>query len=240
MLLYMLPMLLFMALMNAAFNHRGMTVLRYFSSGNPLTLESVVCGFAAGAMLISVILHFSCYNEVMTSDKFIYLFGKILPSLSLILSMTLRFVPRFSAQLKAVHAAQKCMGKSAHGSIMGRARYGLRTLSVMTTWALENAVDTADSMKARGYGISGRTAFSIYRFQKRDGRLLFFMLALIGMTLFGKLAGGADFTYFPMMKGTGGSPLTLGVCASYFMLLMCPLYVEIGEGRKWKASRSEI
>ena len=74
-LIYMLPMIVTMALINPAFNHEGMTIIEYLPSGNPLTLESVIYGICAAVMIVSVICHFSCYNEVMTSDKFIYLFG---------------------------------------------------------------------------------------------------------------------------------------------------------------------
>ena len=86
-----------------------MTVITYLGTGNPLTLESILYGLAAAAMLVTVIGWFSCYNAVMTSDKFIYLFGRIIPSLSLLFSMVLRFVPRFKAQLKTVSAAQRCI-----------------------------------------------------------------------------------------------------------------------------------
>lgn len=93
-LLYMLPLAFLTALINAAFNHEGATILVYLPGENPLTLESVVCSMCAAAMILSVVCWFSCYNEVMTSDKFIYLFGRVSPALSLIFSMTLRFVPR--------------------------------------------------------------------------------------------------------------------------------------------------
>ena len=105
-LVYMLPVLIITALINPAFNHEGVTILTYLPGGNPLTLESILYGLAAGFMLVSVICWFSCYNEVMTSDKFIYLFGRIIPSLSLIFSMTLRLVPKFATQLKIVTNAQ--------------------------------------------------------------------------------------------------------------------------------------
>ena len=49
-----------------------------------------------------------------------------------------------------------------------RLRHGLNMLSILVTWALENAIETSDSMRSRGYGLHGRTAFSIYRFTKRD------------------------------------------------------------------------
>ena len=51
-------------------------------------------------MLASVVLWFSSYNEVMTSDKFVYLFGRVIPALSLVLSMSLRFIPKFKAQMQ--------------------------------------------------------------------------------------------------------------------------------------------
>lgn len=110
--LFTLPGLMIVALMNPLFNHYGVTTLLYVeSSGNAVTLEALVYGIVLGCVLFIVIQWFSCYNRVMTSDKFIYLFGKAIPALSLILSMALRFVPRFSAQLTVIRNGQKCAGR---------------------------------------------------------------------------------------------------------------------------------
>ncbi len=235
-LIYMLPMMILTALINPLFNHEGVTVIAYFSSGNPLTKESVIYGLCAAIMIVSVICHFSCYNEIMTSDKFIYLFGKIIPSLSLIISMTLRFVPRFMSQLKVVTNAQKCLGRDmSSGSIVKRIKNGLNILSIMVTWSLENAIDTADSMKARGYGIAGRTAISIYTFDKRDVLALVCILILGIYTLVGKMCGGMDFTFFPMIKSVTFSLFSASVFCSYLLLCMCPVIIELWEVRRWKA-----
>lgn len=240
-LIYMIPMLLFAALINPAFNHEGITVIKYLPSGNPLTLESVVYGLAAAVMIVSVICWFSCYNEVMTSDKFVYLFGRIIPSLSLILSMTLRFVPKFSAQLKTVINAQRCMGRDiSNGSVIQRAKHGLGILSIMTTWALENAIETADSMKSRGYGHPGRTAFSIFTFDKRDKKALLCIIILGIYTLVGNLMGKMYFRYFPSIKTNEFSLFGLSVFVAYFALCMCPIVIESWEARKWKAIKSKI
>ena len=167
--------------------HEGETILTYLPSGNPLTLESIVYGFAAAAMLAGVICWFSCYNAVMTSDKFVYLFGRVIPALSLVLSMTLRFVPKFKAQIRTVSGAQRCVGRDvSDGGILQRARHGMTILSILVTWSMENAIETADSMRSRGYGLPGRTAFSIYRFERRDRRMLLALLACGGY-----LAAGA-------------------------------------------------
>ena len=107
-----LPGLLIIALLNPMFNHYGVTMLYYIeSSGNWITLEAIVYGIVLGAVMFIVIQWFSCYNTVMTSDKFIYLFGRIIPALSLVLSMALRFVPRFLRQLTVIRNGQKAMGR---------------------------------------------------------------------------------------------------------------------------------
>ena len=75
-LLLTLPGLLIIALLNPMFNHYGVTMLYYIeSSGNWITLEALVYGLVLGAVMFIVIQWFSCYNTVMTSDKFIYLFA---------------------------------------------------------------------------------------------------------------------------------------------------------------------
>ena len=240
-LIYMLPMFILMALINPAFNHAGATVIDYLPSGNPLTLESIIYGLCSAAMIVSVICWFSCYNEIMTSDKFIYLFGKVIPALSLIISMTLRFVPRFTAQFKIVTNAQRCIGRDiSKGSIINRAKHGLNILSIMTTWCLENAVETADSMKARGYGIPGRTAFSIFTFDKRDKKALICILVLGAYTLVGNLMGGMYFSFFPSMKAAEASAFQVSVFCAYLQLCICPVIIELWEVRRWKALRSKI
>ena len=230
-----------MALINPAFNHEGMTIIRYLPDGNPLTAESVIYGIAAGTMIVSVIMHFSCYSEIMTSDKFIYLFGRIIPAMSLIISMTLRFVPRFASQLRLTADARRCMGRDvSSGSIIKRAKSGLGILSVMTTWSLENAIETADSMKSRGYGLPGRTAFSIFTFDKRDRNTLICILTLGVYTIFGYTADCVYIRYFPSVESAEISVLGISVLAAYFLLLMCPVVIEIREVIKWNALRSKM
>ena len=171
---YCLPIMLMTAFFNPAFSHEGVTILLYFPTGNPLTLESILYGLSAGAMLATVMLWFLNFNRVITSDKFIYLFGKIIPAMSLVLSMTLRFIPKFKAQMDTVVDAQRSIGRDiSQGSLWQRTKTAITVLSIMVTWALENAIETADSMKSRGYGLKNRTAFSIYRFDERDRNCVF-------------------------------------------------------------------
>ena len=239
-LIYMLPMMLIAAMLNPAFNHQGGTILAYLPDGNPLTLESILYGVAAAAMLVTVITWFSCFNAVITSDKFVYLFGRIIPALSLILSMALRFVPRLKAQIKVISNAQRCVGRDvSDGNILQKARHGIRILSIMVTWALENAIESADSMKSRGYGLPGRTAFSICRFDRRDIGALIFMLACAAYIITGSFRGGLYFRYFPAIKGLWNSPYAISIFIVYLALGAMPLILNLKEDIIWKSIASK-
>lgn len=238
---FCLPMLLLTAFINPAFSHEGVTILLYLPTGNPLTLESILYGLSAGCMLVTVLLWFTNFNRVITSDKFIYLFGRIIPAMSLVLSMTLRFVPKFKKQMDIVVEAQRSIGRDVStGSLWQRTKTAITILSIMVTWALENAIETADSMKSRGYGLKGRSAFSIYRFDERDKAALLW-LGFCGMYLIaGTITFAFGFRYYPSIRHADLNTLTLSFHLVYLMLCATPMILNIMEDRKWKAIRSAM
>jgi energy-coupling factor transport system permease protein len=237
----LLPVLLLAAVLNPAFQHEGATILTYLPTGNPLTLESIAYGLAAAILLAAVLMWFGCYSLVMTSDKFIYLFGRIIPSLSLVLSMTLRFVPNLKAQLRTITEAQRCAGRDvSSGTLLHRTRCAITILSILVTWSLENAIETADSMKSRGYGLPGRTAFSIYRFDDRD-RAALIWLGFCGVYLLcGVLAGGFSWRYYPTITGTLTGAFPISFQLVYLALCLTPVFLDRKEGRMWRRLKSEI
>ena len=232
----LIPLVLITALLNPLFSHQGVTILAYLPTGNPLTEESVLYGFSAGAALAAVLCWFFCLNAVFSSDQFVYLFGRVIPSLSLVLSMTLRFVPRFVRQFRRVSQARSALREHPGGTTPG-IRDALAILSGVAGWAMENAVETADSMKSRGYGLPGRTAYSLYRFDRRD-RLTLLFLALAGAFLAACRATGAlDWRYYPSVRGNW-TPLSAAACAAYALLCLLPVLLKIAEDRTWKTLKS--
>ncbi|MEF2919421.1 MAG: energy-coupling factor transporter transmembrane component T [Acutalibacteraceae bacterium] len=238
---FCLPLVLLTAFINPAFNHQGKTILLYFSNGNPLTLESILYGFSSGFMMITLLLWFSAFSSVMTSDKLIYLFGKIIPALSLVISMTLRFVPKFKMQMKNVADAQKCIGRDVSmGSIISRTKIAITIISIMITWSLENAIETADSMKSRGYGLKGRTAFSIYRFEDRDKYTIVWFAFCFLYLLAGVMVSAFGFRYFPDIQYSDLNITTIPFYVIYFGLCITPVVLNTVEDRKWKTIYSKM
>ena len=236
-----LPAMLLAAFLNPAFSHGGVTILLYFPTGNPLTLESVLYGLSAGTMIATVMLWFLSFNRVVTSDKFIYLFGRVIPAMSLVLSMTLRFIPKFRAQMDTAAEAQRSIGRDiSEGSLWRRAKIAVTVLSIMITWVLENAIETADSMKSRGYGLKGRTAFSVYRFDDRD-RMALLYLGFCGCYLIcGAMASAFGFRYFPSIRCAEVNAVTFSFQLVYFGLCIMPVVLNAAEERTWKAIHSKM
>lgn len=232
---FALPMMAMTALINVLFNHRGATILAYLPGGNPLTLESVLYGAFAAGMLWAVVTWFGCYNAVMTSDKFLYLFGRVIPAASLVMSMALRFVPKFKSQLRAVSQAQRCLGRSvSEGPVRQRLKHAVTLLSSLLTWSLENAIETADSMKSRGYGLPGRTAFSIYRWDSRDRAMMAWLAACGFFILCGWASGVLSWQYFPAVKGAPLTPWSLCFFGAYLALCLTPVILNGKEALAWR------
>ena len=232
----LIPIAILTAVINSLFNHEGVTVLIYLPSDNPLTAEALLFGCSAAVMIACVIYHFSCYNEVVTSDKFIYLFGKIIPALSLVLSMVLHFVPKLIKRLKEIVTAQKCIGRDiSKGSLWQRMKLAVKILSILVTWSLENSVETADSMKSRGYGLSGRTAYSIFHFDKRDYMALFWILITSAAVIAGKLYGFLYCRYFPSFAMEWTTSESIATQIAYLLLCFTPIIIEIRGSYRWNS-----
>ena len=239
-LVFLLPVLVMAALLNPMFNHEGETVLAVLPTGSLLTLESVLYGLAAAVMLMAVLNWFSCYHIVMTSDKFMYLFGRVIPATSLVFSMVLRFVPRLKARFYVVSNAQKCVGRDvSDGKTMDKIRHGVRILSILLTWSLDSAVDTADSMRSRGYGLPGRSAFSIYTMEERDRDMLAWMLGLSLYVVMMGFAGATAFAYFPRLDGGAVNAWSLSAILAWGGLCFTPAAVDWAQRRRWNKDGKE-
>ena len=137
--------------------------------------------------------------------------------------------------------SERCVGRDVStGTVLQRIKNGLTILSIVITWALENAIETADSMRSRGYGMAGRTAFSIYRLQRRDIYALIFLILASGYVIAGSATGGIYWQYYPLASGQLTGFYTISVFAVYLALCLIPLMINLWEEVKWKSLTSKI
>lgn len=233
----MIPVFALITLINPIFNTYGKTVLFLFFGRN-YTLEALFYGMTLGGMFVLMMLWFSCYNQVLTSDKFVCLFGSLIPSLSLLLVMVLRLIPSFMRKTRQILAARNSIGKGTneHATVKERILAGTTVMSALTDWALEGSIITADSMRARGYGSARRTSFHLYRMEPRDWLVLMLEVLLAGILLRAVALGQIQATF---EKTVTIAPLTPSYGA-YWAFLLLPTVIEMKEEIQWRIIRSKI
>ncbi len=224
-----------LSVINPLFNTLGEHVLFTFAGGRPYTLEALFYGAANAGMVVSVFLWFCSYNEVMSSDKFLYIFGRFAPAVSLLLTMVLRLVPSYERKTQQIASARKCVGKAGDGEKRSEKIAGaLTVLGSLTSWALEGAIITADSMRSRGYGCGKRTSFSVYSFGAKDKGLAIFMVVLFSFTAYAALRGAAYAAFTPVLEiAPINTPVSICAIAAYSLFLALPTLLNIKESVTW-------
>ncbi len=256
---FLLPMLLFVVIINSFFNHYGVTTLFILPSGNNFTFEALVMGIVSGITVVSVIQWFFCCNEVVTEDKFMHIFGRILPKGALVVSMILRFVPLYRRRYKEISQARKCMGLNGTDSFICKMKNTFKNIGILVSWSFENAIETADSMKARGYGLKGRTYYSRFQWHTGDTLALILLVLFDALIIFGLVSNSAYCIYNPYVIINQPSELGttyiinelnltinpfgfLSIISLIAFTLLCflPLTIDLKEDIKWHRLQSKI
>jgi len=241
MLRLILPLFVFISVINPVFNTYGEHVL-FKLFGRPYTMEALCYGVSAACMLTGMFLWFGCYNAVMTSDKFWGLFGGVAPSISLLLVMVLRMVPNLFRKAKQLSGARKSVGKGAAEGAGKKARLedGLLVLGALTSWAFEGGVVTSDSMRARGFGSGKRSSFNVYRFTPADMVCSAAVVLLTVVVIISVVSGSATAEYTPALSIAPVKGKNLIGLLAYCALVLMPAALRIREDVKWHSLRSGI
>lgn len=226
------------ALVNPLFNTSGATAIFTYFSDRPYTFEALCYGFAIGIMVASIMLWFLSLNKVLNSDKLLSLGGRAVPSLAMLVTLVMRMIPMQQRQFRDVIRARAGIGRSAASGPISQRLENAKAVFVGAVDPLfERSVEMADSMRARGYGLSRRTLYSRYRFGVRDLAMLSFVIVLGVGVILCMIFGGADYSYIPEIAFEhSGVPFVLGLLL-YGCMMMAPMMLVIATRISW--SRAE-
>lgn len=189
----------------------GICIFIFWRAGTPISLLGRKMGTAGGmywALTVAgALTAFACwiYSSliVLPWEVCFHLLSQVFPKTALRLVVFSRLVMRIRKKFSEFIYGQKCLGITRKES--GRTRvllWRLKILSAAVPWAIESFNEMAASMKARGYGLKGRTSFSQYNFRKRDGFYLTIILLLLAFLLKAAMDHGLFFTTFPFQSVT--------------------------------------
>lgn len=236
-----IPAIIIGIIINPLFSHEGVSILWYFPDGNPLTLESIIYGIMSGIMIGSIFTLFFSFNKIMTSDRIMYLTGCIFPHISLIIAMVLRFIPEFKHHLSEVLNAQKCIGKGINEkNVFNKIKNACAVMQIMATWAFESSVEKSDSMRARGYGLYGRSRYVPFKITKRDIILITAMIITGSIVIYSLCVGNIYVWYYPYFKINESGGYVYIVYFLYAVMSMLPVFDILMEEAVWKSLQSKI
>lgn len=239
--LCLLPFVVVFALYYSSYTHFGVTVLRQNFAGNNMTMESLVCGLVIGLIAAGFAIWMSCVYSVFSSDKVVYLFGRLSPKASLFLAILLRMVPRIKGEARRINTAQKGIGRGAgQGSILQRMRNCLRILSMLITWTIESLATASESMRSRGSTLRGRTAFSIYRFDNRDRAYVTSLFICLTVSFMGVLLRQMDMQFDPRIIFNPVTPMSWLFFIGYAVLCLMPVALEVWTEYCFRKARRAI
>ncbi len=167
---WQLPLLALVCLLNPLFSASGSTLL--FKLGpRSVYLESLAYGATMGGLMVAVVLWFEGAATVLTQDRLLALAPRRARALPLVAGMVAQLVPQLLHRSRDVRASLAAC--TAAGPRPGSRDALTRTSSLLLSWSLEESLERADSMRARGWE-SGRprTAYRPELLRWRDVAVL--------------------------------------------------------------------
>ena len=162
---WQLPLLALVCVLNPFFSASGSTLL--FKVGpRSVYAESLAYGATMGALLVATVLWFEGAATALTQDRLLALSGRRARALPIVASMASQLVPQMLGRAKTVRATVAAC--TAAGRRPGLRDELTRTSTMLLAWSLEDSVERADAMRARGWE-SGRPRTS-YRPERLRGR----------------------------------------------------------------------
>jgi energy-coupling factor transport system permease protein len=221
-------------LANPLFSHRGRIILFYFMD-QPITVEAILYGCVMMLSLLSILVCFLAYNQVMSSGKFLFLFSKAFQKVGLLVMMSVRFVPLVQRRLNQIMMVQKTRGVNPwEGPFRKRVKDAVLILQIVVTWSLEEALQTSDSMKARGYGVLGkRGSYHPYRFRLVDAIVLCILFGTAGICIVGWMFGLGVLQIYPRLGSIHFQGEQWVIYSSYVLFIIVPMLLEGRERMKW-------
>lgn len=220
---WQVPLFLIIALLNPVFSASGSTEL--FRIGTQaIYFESLAYGACMGCMLLSMFVWFSNASQVLSSDKIMELTGKHFPVIALMITMILRLVPQFVRRGQAIADTNSACTAAYGGTVPSGVSTRLRQITVLMGWSMEDSLETADAMRARGWdSAEKRTQYKQAKLQGMDVFVLVAFVALVVLDVAGAIMACSNLAFYPAIVGV----FPCWPVISHLIVLALPLYLEL-------------
>ena len=244
MLRWQIPVIILISLVNPLFSASGSTELLRIGA-HAVYAESLAYGASMGALFVASVTWFMGAAELLPFDRVMALLGNAAPTVTLMISMAMRLIPRFVRQGKTIDSVQRVARSCAFASFAGQSpradrhldlRLRLRLSSVLMGWTMEDSLETADAMRARGWGAAARrTTYTRFRFGARDAWALVLIAAFALVAMLLGYVATTQFAFYPTMPALvpwwGYVPYAAWMLLPSILFAIERLLLETGKGK---------
>lgn len=218
-----------MFFINPLLSHRGATILFYLFD-NPVTLESILFGAITAVSITAVMLVFTSFGIIIDADKILFLFSWFLENTTMVLLLTLRFVPLFRIRIREIREVQKTRAYAQNGGkLIMACKEGMQVMNILLARSLEDAVYTAQSMRARGYHLTRkRTFYFRYNWNKKDITIQIVLTMLLAFITLLYAVGAMNYSVYPRFQWPQITKSSVIAYVLYTFFLSTPFLLEGG------------
>jgi energy-coupling factor transport system permease protein len=245
-LVFGLTMTIMIIIINALFVRSGDTILWYgphvpVIGKMNVSLEAIFFGIVMGLRLLAVISVFVLYTCMVHPDKILSVFARFTSKSALVLTMSTRLFPLFRQRLHSIREVQMVRGVDyRQGAYLERLRKYAALYNNLLVTSLEDALEMAEAMQARGYGVGKkRSRYQADIWRPRDSIVAASSAAALLIGVYGTLSGVSRFEFYPILGYLISSSMSVVILALITGLLSVPLMAGWGWHR-WSFIKSKI
>ncbi len=197
---YLVPVAVLVCIANPIFSASGSTQLLRLG---PIAIyaESLAFGATSGCMLMASILWLTCLGTLVGSGTITSLASGRLPVVALMVSMTMRLVPQVIQRGRVIAGVHRAWRADEPSTLRERISAAAADSGTLMGWTLADSVQTADAMRARGWGAGvRRTSWRPYVMGASDIVAMGVVVVLGVLALALAIVAASQFAFYPTMS----------------------------------------
>jgi energy-coupling factor transport system permease protein len=210
------------AVLNTVLSHTGDHVLVVLPDaipaiGGPITVESVTYGIDVALGIAAAVLCVAPLSRVLHPHDLLDAFPRALQRTAALTGSAINLVPAVARNAVAISEAQRMRGTSGT-----RLRDWHAVAAPVLLSALDDSMQLAEAMEARGFGSGTRSRYATAPLDRAAGVVIICSLAAVVVTVLARVTGSLpDWYPFPAVTVPDVTVLPIAAC----FLLTAPLVV---------------
>ncbi len=209
-------------LVNVLVSREGLTVFARLGDLGPfgqgdLTVEAVVYGAVIALKVVLLVLITTLASLAVDPDETLRILRRLSFRSALTASLATRMIPVLGADAQRLAEAQRTRPGGPPRGTAGR----IALLRAVVAGSLDRAMDVAATLEVRGFADARRAPRSTRPWSRHDVAFAVSAVAIVGLSVLGRLSGAASFTAYPEVRAPVGVD-TLVLCLAIFLAALLP------------------